>query len=126
MATQTLVFLRTRQGVPPTLAGSWKPAIANPSSPPVLSISLSNLTPLQWISRSQRGVAFFRKQDGITTDPQKELAQRLGELTGKPATSKLHIHPVSNSSRKQGAGDREISVISSAGPKKLYVNSLLQ
>jgi hypothetical protein len=38
---------------------------------------------------SQRGVVFFRKQDDITNDIQKELVQRLGELSGKPATSKL-------------------------------------
>ncbi|RYP49212.1 hypothetical protein DL769_011110 [Monosporascus sp. CRB-8-3] len=40
---------------------------------------------------SQRGIVFFRKQDGITNGLRKELVQRLGELTGKPATSKLHI-----------------------------------
>ncbi|KAM0171553.1 hypothetical protein ACHAPC_011003 [Botrytis cinerea] len=41
------------------------------------------------ITISQRGVVFFRKQDDITNDLQKELVQRLGELSGKPKTSKL-------------------------------------
>jgi len=36
---------------------------------------------------SQRGVVFFRAQDDLTNELQKELAQRLGELSGKPSTS---------------------------------------
>ncbi|RFU34463.1 hypothetical protein B7463_g1868, partial [Scytalidium lignicola] len=69
---------------------------------------------------SQRGVVFFRKQDEVTNELQKELVQRLGELSGKPKTSKLHIHPVSNSSRELGGKDDEISVISSEQAKKIY------
>jgi len=61
------------------------------------------------ITISQRGVVFFRKQD-ITIEQQKELGQRLGELTGKPATSKLHVHPTTWKSSELGD---EISVISS-------------
>jgi hypothetical protein len=51
------------------------------------------------IAVSQRGVVFFRKQDDITNDIQKELVQRLGELSGKPATSKLvqDFSPLSSS-----------------------------
>ncbi|KAI3394519.1 hypothetical protein diail_2608 [Diaporthe ilicicola] len=74
------------------------------------------------ITISQRGVVFFRKQDNITDDLQKELVQRLGELTGKPETSKLHIHPVNNAARENGCKDDEISVISSEQAKKLYSN----
>ena len=75
---------------------------------------------------SQRGVVFFRKQDNITNELQKELVQRLGKLSGKPATSGLHIHPVSNASREHGAaGDDQISVISSAGAKKLNMKRFL-
>lgn len=37
---------------------------------------------------SQRGVVFFRNQD-INIEDQKILGQKLGELTGKPATSKV-------------------------------------
>jgi alpha-ketoglutarate-dependent taurine dioxygenase len=74
---------------------------------------------------SQRGVVFFRKQDDITNELQKELVQRLGELSGKPKTSGLHIHPVSNSGRELGGKDDEISVISSAQAKKIYADKLL-
>jgi alpha-ketoglutarate-dependent taurine dioxygenase len=73
-------------------------------------------------SVSQRGVVFFRAQDDLTNDLQKELAQRLGQLSGKPATSRLHIHPVSNSGRRLGGKDDEISVISSAQAKEIYKN----
>jgi alpha-ketoglutarate-dependent taurine dioxygenase len=74
---------------------------------------------------SQRGVVFFRKQDDLDNDLQKELAQRLGEQSGKPSTSKLHIHPVSNSGRRLGGKDDEISVISSEQAKELYKNRFL-
>ncbi|KAL2177539.1 uncharacterized protein P884DRAFT_307684 [Thermothelomyces heterothallicus CBS 202.75] len=72
------------------------------------------------ITISQRGVVFFRKQDNLTDDLQKELVDRLGKLSGKPATSGLHIHPVSNSAREHGTKDDQISVISSEQAKKLY------
>ncbi|KAI1103150.1 TauD-domain-containing protein [Jackrogersella minutella] len=77
------------------------------------------------ITVSQRGVVFFRKQDNINNDLQKELVQRLGELSGKPSTSKLHIHPVINSGREDGGKDDEISTISSQQAKKLYSKSLV-
>lgn len=69
---------------------------------------------------SQRGVVFFRKQDGLNDDLQKELVQRLGQLSGKPATSGLHVHPVANSGREHSVKDDEISVISSEQRKTLY------
>jgi alpha-ketoglutarate-dependent taurine dioxygenase len=65
------------------------------------------------VTISQRGVVFFRKQDGLDNDLQKQLVQRLGKLSGKPSTSKLHIHPVANSGRRLGGRDDEISVIDS-------------
>ncbi|KAI4231923.1 MAG: hypothetical protein L6R40_007578 [Gallowayella cf. fulva] len=77
------------------------------------------------ITISQRGVVFFRAQDNLDDNLQKELAQRLGELSGKPNTSKLHIHPVSNSSREGGGDDDEISIISSVQAKKIYKGSSL-
>ncbi|KAI0892163.1 TauD-domain-containing protein [Annulohypoxylon nitens] len=77
------------------------------------------------ITVSQRGVVFFRKQDNINNDLQKELVQRLGELSGKPATSKLHIHPVINSGREDGDKDDEISTISSKQAKRLYSKSIV-
>lgn len=42
------------------------------------------------ITVSQRGVVFFRNQD-LSIDDQKVLGQKLGELTGKPETSKVCI-----------------------------------
>ena len=66
---------------------------------------------------SQRGVVFFRNQD-ISVEEQKILGQKLGELTGKPKTSKLHKHALLNSKRglsvdENGKVDDEISIISS-------------
>jgi alpha-ketoglutarate-dependent taurine dioxygenase len=52
---------------------------------------------------------FFRSQD-IAPKQQEELGRRLGELSGKPATSKLHIHPLTEEFSEFGDF---ISVISS-------------
>ena len=65
---------------------------------------------------SQRGVVFFRDQD-ITIAEQKVLGTKLGELSGKPASSKLHIHPITEESSELGD---EISVISSERNGKYY------
>ncbi|KAI8633788.1 TauD-domain-containing protein [Xylariaceae sp. FL1651] len=78
------------------------------------------------ITISRRGVVFFRKQDTMTNDLQKELVQRLGELSGKPETSGLHIHPVINAGRERGGADNEISVISSVQNRKLYKRFAIQ
>ncbi|KAK5708946.1 hypothetical protein LTR17_020226 [Elasticomyces elasticus] len=69
------------------------------------------------VTVSQRGVVFFRNQD-LKIDDQKLLGQKLGELTGKPRTSKLHKHALLNSKRglsvdENGRVDDEISIISS-------------
>ncbi|PPJ59572.1 hypothetical protein CBER1_11701 [Cercospora berteroae] len=45
------------------------------------------------ITVSRRNVVFFRAQDDMTIELQKLLAQRLGELSGKPAQNRLHIYP---------------------------------
>ncbi|KAK4043313.1 hypothetical protein C8A01DRAFT_43799 [Parachaetomium inaequale] len=74
------------------------------------------------ITISQRGVVFFRSQDNLTDELQKELVDRLGKLSGKPETSGLHIHPISNAAREHGGKDNEISVISSEQTKKLYAD----
>jgi alpha-ketoglutarate-dependent taurine dioxygenase len=65
-------------------------------------------------------VVFFRAQDGLTNELQKKLILRLGELTGRPATSGLHIHPILNSERELGGSDPEISTISSIQSKQFY------
>lgn len=58
---------------------------------------------------SHRGVVFFRAQD-LTLPQQKELGLRLGQLTGRPADSSLHRHPVSENLPELG---EDTSVISS-------------
>ncbi|WFD21356.1 hypothetical protein MEQU1_000004 [Malassezia equina] len=63
------------------------------------------------ITISRRGVLFFKNQD-LSPEQQKFLTNRLGQVTGKPSTSGLHIHPVYNSER-----DSNDSVIDDKGTK---------
>lgn len=42
-----------------------------------------------------RGVVFIRHQPNLTPALMSRLATKLGELSGKPTLSKLHIHPLS-------------------------------
>ncbi|KAK5174598.1 uncharacterized protein LTR77_001679 [Saxophila tyrrhenica] len=74
------------------------------------------------ITIAQRGVVFFRKQDNLTDELQKKLIHRLGELSGKPADSTLHVHPVLNSTSEFGVGDDQISHISSVARKKMFAH----
>ncbi|KAI9349820.1 hypothetical protein DFJ73DRAFT_643192 [Zopfochytrium polystomum] len=67
------------------------------------------------ITVSRRNVVFFRNQE-ITIEEQLELGRRLGELTGKPATSKLHVHPIISFSEH----GEEISEITSEGRNDYY------
>lgn len=71
---------------------------------------------------SSRGVVFFRSQDNLSNEAQKRLMQRLGELSGKPANSTLHVHPVLNTSSNVAQDrdpDQEISTISSSFIRQL-------
>ncbi|KAK7438610.1 hypothetical protein VKT23_017944 [Stygiomarasmius scandens] len=61
------------------------------------------------ILTSNRCVVWFRDQD-ITIEEQRELGRCMGELSGKPKTSTLHKHPVSENAPELGG---DISVISS-------------
>ncbi|KAJ5692110.1 hypothetical protein N7462_001533 [Penicillium macrosclerotiorum] len=72
------------------------------------------------ITISQRGVVFFRAQDNLTDDLQKQLVHRLGQLAGKPADSTLHIHPVLNNTNEFGVSDAQVSTISSLARKKMF------
>ncbi|KAM3432453.1 hypothetical protein MY4824_006530 [Beauveria thailandica] len=72
------------------------------------------------VTISERGVVFFRAQNNLTNDLQKELIERLGRLTGRPAESGLHVHPLLNPGRELGGDDPEISVISSVQREKYY------
>ncbi|KAF1814347.1 taurine catabolism dioxygenase [Eremomyces bilateralis CBS 781.70] len=69
------------------------------------------------ITISQRGVVFFRKQDNLTDEIQKRITQRLGELTGKPATSTLHIHPLANFVNPE---DQLMATVSSRQMEKMF------
>ena len=60
-------------------------------------------------------MAFFRDQD-LTIIEQRQLGTRLGELTLKPASSKLHAHPLTKDTSELGS---EISIIDS-GRKSDY------
>ena len=74
---------------------------------------------------SQRGVVFFRAQNTLTDSLQKTFIQRLGELSGKPSTSGLHIHPILNNTSEFGVvDDAQISVISSAARKEIYKHEI--
>ncbi|KAK1142412.1 hypothetical protein N8T08_007964 [Aspergillus melleus] len=73
---------------------------------------------------AERGVVFFRAQVNLTNDLQKDLILRMGELTGRPTSHGLHIHPVTNDAREFGDPDPQISTISSEGRKKLYKGSV--
>ncbi|KXT15530.1 hypothetical protein AC579_3406 [Pseudocercospora musae] len=75
---------------------------------------------------SSRGVVFFRKQDNLTNDLQKEFVHRLGLATGKPKDSTLHIHPVLNNTSEFGVGDAEISHISSVARKEMFKHEAQQ
>ncbi|EIW73965.1 taurine catabolism dioxygenase TauD TfdA [Coniophora puteana RWD-64-598 SS2] len=63
---------------------------------------------------SERGVVYFSSQD-LNVQDQLTLAQRMGELTGKPSDSKLHKHPISEETPELGAEVSVISGISRAG-----------
>ncbi|CAD6590785.1 MAG: hypothetical protein ASARMPREDX12_004730 [Alectoria sarmentosa] len=71
------------------------------------------------ITISQRGVVFFRAQDGLDNGLQKELLGRLGELSGKPKSSKMYIEPTANDGT-DASGDLEINTISSRRLKKIF------
>jgi len=71
-------------------------------------------------------VVFFRKQDEVNNELQKELVQRLGELTGKPSTSKLYIHPIAPAGQEQEKRDKEINVISSVASEKTFSDKFLK
>jgi alpha-ketoglutarate-dependent taurine dioxygenase len=55
----------------------------------VISEERERLSTTQTVS--ERGVVFFRNQNDLTFEDQKNLGQKLGELTGKPETSKVEF-----------------------------------
>lgn len=57
---------------------------------------------------SFRGVVFFKNQN-LSLEQQKQLGLRLGQLTGRPAESSLHKHPVTESTPELGKDTQVIS-----------------
>ncbi|KAJ3280661.1 hypothetical protein HDU79_011481, partial [Rhizoclosmatium sp. JEL0117] len=70
---------------------------------------------------SERGVVFLRDQD-LTFEEQKDFANRLGKVTGKPATSGLHSHPISDESSE--FGDKNYAISSELD--KTYTNQFIK
>jgi alpha-ketoglutarate-dependent taurine dioxygenase len=73
---------------------------------------------------STRGVVFFRNQD-LTLAQQKEFANRIGILSGRPSTSGLHIPATYNAGQDivvdaEAQKDPEIFVVSNRLAKKMY------
>lgn len=96
---------------------------------PILKIEdvLADQNKLKALGRlvSERGVVFFR-DTVITPEQQKTLVDALGRHGGKPASSGLHIHPLTLPNQKEGD---EITIISNKfvfGDKFKYnLNSIL-
>ncbi|CAI7629621.1 unnamed protein product [Penicillium crustosum] len=64
------------------------------------------------ITISHRGLVVFRNQKNLTADQQKFFTHRLGQLTGKPEESGVHIHPINHTVHKEGEKpDLEMSTI---------------
>ncbi|KAI1617061.1 hypothetical protein EDD36DRAFT_461924 [Exophiala viscosa] len=75
---------------------------------------------------SQRGALFFRDQN-IDNEQLKVLANKLGELTGRPADSGLHRHALSSKDNvknhdENGNTDEEVFFVSSEREKENHSN----
>ncbi|KAK0507291.1 hypothetical protein JMJ35_010329 [Cladonia borealis] len=72
------------------------------------------------ITISQRGVCVFPKQAELTIEDQKVLARKLGQLTCRPHTSDLYIHPLNQTTMPDGTIDAELTTLARDPAKKLY------
>ena len=72
------------------------------------------------ITVSERGFCVFRGQSNLTVADEKLLAHRLGQLTTRPPTSGLYIHPVNQMEYEDGSVDPELMSPSRNPKKKLY------
>lgn len=70
---------------------------------------------------SQRGFCVFRGQSNLSIADEKMLAHRLGQLTTRPYTSGLYIHPVNQMETADGTIDPEVMSPSRDTKKKLYI-----
>ncbi|KAI9148101.1 putative alpha-ketoglutarate-dependent sulfonate dioxygenase [Paramyrothecium foliicola] len=67
------------------------------------------------VTISQRGVVFIRGQGHVSPTEMKDLMLKITEAAGCPASSGLHVHPLTEEGSELGD---QISVISSAKQKK--------
>ncbi|KAM3070827.1 hypothetical protein ACMFMG_009745 [Clarireedia jacksonii] len=71
------------------------------------------------ITISQRGVCVFPRQKNLTVADQKLLCHRLGQLTTRPYTSGLNIHPLNQTELPDGTIDAELTTLARDPKKKL-------
>ncbi|KAF5017121.1 hypothetical protein F66182_10995, partial [Fusarium sp. NRRL 66182] len=57
---------------------------------------------------SQRGFCIFRHQSNLSIADEKLLCHRIGQLTTRPYTSGLYIHPVNQMELADGSIDPEV------------------
>jgi len=69
------------------------------------------------VTIAERGVVFFRAQTELTSELQKELVRRLGQLSGRPKENGLYKHPLT---RMLGEADPEISGLSNSVTRQMY------
>lgn len=69
---------------------------------------------------SRRGLCVFPKQTTLSISDQKLLCRKLGQLTTRPPTSDLWIHPVNQTRLPDGTLDGEVMSPSRDPSKKLY------
>lgn len=70
---------------------------------------------------SQRGFCVFRRQSNLSIADEKLLAHRIGQLTTRPYTSSLYIHPVNQMKLADGSIDPEVMSPSRNTKNKLYI-----
>jgi hypothetical protein len=70
---------------------------------------------------SERGFCVFRKQSNLSIADEKLLCHKLGQLTTRPYTSGLYIHPVNQMENADGSLDPEVMSPSRNNKKKLYI-----
>ncbi|KAL9100848.1 MAG: hypothetical protein Q9187_009315, partial [Circinaria calcarea] len=75
------------------------------------------------ITISQRGVCVFPGQADLTIEDQKLLGRKLGELTYRPHTSGLAIHPLNQTTMPDGSVDVELTILARDPSKKLVLQA---
>lgn len=69
---------------------------------------------------SRRGFCVFPNQASLSIEDQKLLCRKLGQLTTRPSTSGVYIHPVNQTTLPDGTVDPELMAPARDPKKKLY------